>query len=64
MQASPANTTPAATARCCHRVRWRNTTSDMAVASTMYALVSATTSAAESVRMASMTRASATATLK
>jgi hypothetical protein len=64
MQASPANTTPAATARCCHRVRWRNTTSDMAVASTMYALVSATTSAAESVRMASMTRASARATLK
>jgi hypothetical protein len=64
MQASPANTTPAATARSCHRVRWRNTTSDMAVASTMYALVSATTSAAESVRMASMTRASARVTLK
>lgn len=39
MHASPAQTTPAATARRCHCVRSRNTISDMAVARTMPALV-------------------------
>lgn len=39
MHASPAQTTPAATVRRCHCVRSRNTTSDMAVASTIPALV-------------------------
>ncbi len=57
MQARPAQTTPAATARCFHCVRSWNTSSDIAVASTMPALVYATTSAAGSVRMAWMTSA-------